>query len=109
MARSLRTRPGLPPRLIFWRHALRNILPTFLTNTALTAAAIVSGVFVIERIYLWPGISSIIMRNDGFQPDPPAVLGFIIYSVIMVLGIMLILDVLHALVNPRFSLKEETD
>lgn len=100
---------GLPPRLIFWRHALRNILPTFLTNTALTAAAIVSGVFVIERIYLWPGISSIIIRNDGFQPDPPAVLGFIIYSVIMVLSIMLILDVLQALVNPHFSLKGEVD
>ncbi len=96
---------GLPPRLILWRHALRNILPPFLTNTALTAAAIVSGVFVVERIYLWPGISSIIMRDGFFQPDPPAVLGFVIYSIIMVLILMVILDIIQALINPLASLE----
>jgi ABC-type dipeptide/oligopeptide/nickel transport system permease component len=96
---------GLPPRLILWKHTLRNILPPFLTNTALTAAAIVSGVFVVERIYLWPGISSMIMRDGFFQPDPAAVLGFVIYSVIMVLALMFILDLLQAFINPLTSIE----
>jgi ABC-type dipeptide/oligopeptide/nickel transport system permease component len=54
---------------------------------------------------LWPGISSMIMRDGFFQPDPAAVLGFVIYSVLMVLALMFILDILQALINPLTSME----
>jgi ABC-type dipeptide/oligopeptide/nickel transport system permease component len=34
-------------------------------------------------------------------PDAPATLGFAVYSVIMVMGLMLILDVVQAVLDPR--------
>jgi len=36
-------------------------------------------------------------------PDAPATLGFAVYSVIMVMGLMLILDVVQAAIDPRVS------
>jgi ABC-type dipeptide/oligopeptide/nickel transport system permease component len=35
------------------------------------------------------------------SPDAPAALGFAVYSVLMVVGLMLILDVAQAILDPR--------
>jgi ABC-type dipeptide/oligopeptide/nickel transport system permease component len=94
---------GASNQLILWRHVFKNILGVYLTNTALSAAGIVTGVFIVERIFLWPGVSEILFHTGSFVPDAPAVIGFAIYSVIMVLSIMIILDMTQALVNPAIS------
>jgi ABC-type dipeptide/oligopeptide/nickel transport system permease component len=94
---------GASSQLILWRHVFKNILGVYLTNTALSAAGIVTGVFIVERIFLWPGVTEILFHTGSFVPDAPAVIGFSIYSVIMVLSIMIILDMIQALVNPAIS------
>ncbi|MGB8252369.1 MAG: ABC transporter permease [Anaerolineaceae bacterium] len=94
---------GASTNLIIGRHVLKNTLNVFLANTALSAASIVTGVFIVERIFLWPGVSDILFRTGSFVPDASAVIGFTIYSVIVVLFIMLILDLLQASINPLIS------
>jgi ABC-type dipeptide/oligopeptide/nickel transport system permease component len=94
-----KARGGSPSRIIR-THMLRNTMSVFLSNTAMSAATIVTGVFVVERIFILPGVSDILFRHGAFVPDAVAVIGFTIYCVIMVLIIMLILDVLNAAVNP---------
>jgi ABC-type dipeptide/oligopeptide/nickel transport system permease component len=69
----------------------------------MSAASLVTGVFIVERIFLWPGVSSILFRSGSFVPDSAAVIGFTIYSVMVVLFIMLVLDILQAAVNPLVS------
>ncbi|MFN8411898.1 MAG: ABC transporter permease [Anaerolineales bacterium] len=92
---------GVKEKRLVWRHALRAVLAPSLTTIALSAASIATGVFVVEIIYNFPGVSQVIVIAMSSFPDAPAALGFAVYSVIMVLGLMLSLDFLQALADPR--------
>ncbi|MBN2256315.1 MAG: ABC transporter permease [Anaerolineaceae bacterium] len=96
---------GASPRRIIMTHVLRNTMSVFLSNTAMSASTVVTGVFVVERIFVIPGVSEILFRHGSFVPDAAAVIGFTFYCVIMVLTIMLILDVINAAVNPLIGLE----
>ena len=96
---------GASRRQVFLKHILKNTLSVFLSNTAMSAAGIVTGVFIVERIFILPGVSDILFRQGSFVPDAVAVIGFTFYCVLMVLFIMLILDVVNAAVNPLISLE----
>ncbi|MCL4529888.1 MAG: ABC transporter permease [Chloroflexi bacterium] len=92
---------GVGEASLMWRHALRAILAPSLTTMLLTAASIVTGVFVAEIIYNINGVSQVIVIAMNNVPDMTAALGFSVYSIIMVIGLMFILDVLQALFDPR--------
>jgi peptide/nickel transport system permease protein len=94
---------GLPERLIYQRHALPNALIPALNTSALSAVSIVTGVFVVEAICDYKGVSFLI-RNALQAPvmDLPLVLGFTIYSLLMVLVIVFVLDLLQAVIDPRY-------
>ena len=92
---------GLVERRILWKHIFKNILAPSLTSITLSATSIVTGVFVAEIIYDIDGISGVIVRAMNGVPDAPAALGFSIYSVIMILLLMFLLDVLQAVLDPR--------
>ena len=92
---------GIIERKIVWKHIFRNTLTPSLTSMTLSATSIVTGVFVAEIIYDINGISSIILSAMSGIPDAAAALGFAMYSVIMTLLLMFILDVLQAILDPR--------
>lgn len=92
---------GIAERRVIWRHAFRNMLSPSLTSIALSATSILTGVFVAEIIYDFNGVSSVILAAMSGFPDAPAALGFAIYSVILVLVLMFLLDVLQAALDPR--------
>lgn len=91
---------GLPPRSIVWRHAFLNAVPAALTSTALSAASLVTGVFVVEAVFSFPGISKLIVNTMTYTPDAPMALGFAVYCVLVVLLLMLLLDIVQAIINP---------
>jgi peptide/nickel transport system permease protein len=77
------------------------MLTPSLTSIALSATSILTGVFVAEIIFDFNGVSSVIVAAMSDTPDAPAALGFAIYSVILVLILMFLLDVLQAALDPR--------
>jgi peptide/nickel transport system permease protein len=92
---------GLSHTAIIWRHALRNVLAPALTSSALSAATLFTGVFVIERIFWFRGISDVVVNATAGIPDAAAVLGFAVYGICVVLLLMVVLDILQALLDPR--------
>ena len=92
---------GLVERKVVWRHAFYNMLSPSLTSMTLSAATIITGVFVSEIIFDFDGVSYVIVKAMSGIPDAPAALGFAIYSVIFILLLMFILDVLQAVLDPR--------
>lgn len=92
---------GLPSRTIIWQHAFRNAAPPALATTALTAASLVTGVYVIEAVFGFHGVSELITRSWLYTPDAPMAMGFALYSVLAVLLVMLLLDVVQAIINPH--------
>lgn len=92
---------GLTERMVIWNHALRNSLSPALASSALSAAFLFTGVFVVEVIFNFKGVSDLVVAGVRGVPDAPTILGFAVYSVIVVMLIMLIMDILQALFDPR--------
>ncbi len=96
---------GLKDSRILFTYALRNAMLPGLTHSALTAAQLVTGVYVVEAIFNWHGISDVLLQSMGSGiPDVSLALGFCVYSVIVVLSIALIIDIGQGLVDPRIRL-----
>lgn len=92
---------GLTNYSLLWTHTFRNITAPALASSALSAAALFTGVFVVEVIFNFKGISEVAVNSINQTPDAPAVLGFAVYSVLVVLVIMMVLDIIEAVVDPR--------
>lgn len=94
---------GIPQPSIIWRHAFRNTLPPALTSSALSAASLITGVFIIEAVFDFNGLSALITRSILDAPDAPLALGFAVYSVLLVIPWLLILDIARAIIDPRLG------
>lgn len=94
---------GVPENQITWRHMLPNAIAPGLASSVLSSASLVTGVFVVEIIYNFHGISEIATKSMQFIPDAASALGFTIYSVVIVLLLMNILDAIQALLDPRVT------
>jgi peptide/nickel transport system permease protein len=92
---------GLSGSQILWRHPFRNVLSPALASSALSAASLVGGVFVVERIFNFHGVSEIVFTGLLVARDTVTGLGYTIYNVLMVLVVMLLLDILRGIVDPR--------
>jgi peptide/nickel transport system permease protein len=97
---------GLSPRRILWGHAVPNVLAPSLTSSALSAATLITGVYVVEVVFNWPGVSKLITYSV-WEPDVALAAGFAVYSVLAVLSVMIFLDIVQLIVDPRLRAEEE--
>lgn len=85
-----------------WKHGFRNALVPALTSSILGAASLMTGVYIVERIFVFPGISEIITRAIQVTgSDIVSSLGFAIYSTLIVLPLMVGMEIIQAVVDPR--------
>ncbi len=92
---------GISERRLKWRHALRNVLSPALSSSALAAASLFTGVFMIEIIFDLNGVAELVVHGTSSGLDMPLAMGFSLYSVSIVLIIMFVLDLLRAILDPR--------
>ncbi|MEO5988038.1 MAG: ABC transporter permease [Candidatus Eisenbacteria bacterium] len=91
---------GLPESKVIYKHALRNALNPLITLFGFTLGSLVSGSFVAEYIFSWPGLGSITLEAIQTQ-DQYLVMGAVLMaSGVLVLG-NLIADLLLAVADPR--------
>ena len=91
---------GLTTPLIVVRHALKNTALPVLTIAGLQLAALLSGAVVVEIVFGWPGIGSLVFSAIKARDYPLVQAGTIIFGVTVVLANLLV-DVLYAYVDPR--------
>lgn len=92
---------GLRERQLEWRHAFRNATLPALTAIVLSAAGLVTGVYIIEVVFNFKGLAELVTKGFFVTPDASLVMGFAVFSVLLVLPIMLVFDVLRTLIDPR--------
>ena len=93
---------GLDEGVVIYKHALRNALNPMITLFGYTLGALVSGSFVAEIIFSWPGLGRLTLDAILTQ-DQYLVMGSVLMaSVVLILG-NLIADLLLALADPRIS------
>lgn len=97
--RSARAR-GTGERRIFWRHALRNALVPVLTLIGVFFPTLFGGAVLVERIFLWPGMGSL-MIDAVLARDYHLVTGGVLVSGVCVVVGTLLADLALLWADPR--------
>lgn len=91
---------GIPRRLVWRKHILRNALVPVITMICLNFGHMLGGVFVIETIYGWPGLGRMLVQAV-FDRDYPLILGAVLLLAIIFQIINLCIDLAHGILDPR--------
>ena len=91
---------GLGTFAVVRAHVLRNASLTIVTAVLSHLPHIVGGSMVVERIFGWPGMGSLLFSAIG-QRDYPVVMGVTAVIAVTVLATSLLLDILYGLLDPR--------
>lgn len=94
------TSKGLPPRYIIIKHALKNALLPTLTVLGLSLGYMLGGAVVIETIFAWPGVGSLLVDAITAR-DIPLVQGCVLTIVGVFVTINLLVDLIYTYVDPR--------
>lgn len=93
---------GLRGRTIFFRYGIRNALLPQLTALALALGNIVSGAVLVEVIFQYPGVGSLLyqaIRSSDFF----LIQGVVFFIIVAIGFATLMLDLLYPALDPRIS------
>jgi peptide/nickel transport system permease protein len=91
---------GLKERSVVYGHALRNALIPVVTILGIQAGRLLGGTVVIEQVFGWPGIGSLVVRAIS-QRDYPLIQGSVVFLALLFVLINLIVDILYLYLDPR--------
>ena len=91
---------GLPLVEVLFVHALRNAVTPLVTSAGLLFGALLTGSFILEFIFAWPGIGRLMVESVLFR-DLPVVMGGTLVLAAIFLVINLVVDVLYTVIDPR--------
>ncbi|GAM13563.1 ABC transporter permease [Mesobacillus selenatarsenatis] len=97
---------GLSPVKIVFKHALKNALLPVVTILGSLAASILTGTFVIEKIFAIPGMGKYFVESIN-QRDYPVIMGTtIFYSTVLIMMLFLV-DLAYGILDPRIKLHKK--
>jgi peptide/nickel transport system permease protein len=91
---------GISRREIYFRFALKNALISVVTVVGLIAGALLGVAILIERVFVIPGMGSMLVDGVG-QKDFPVMQGVTVVFVAIVILINLAVDLSYAALDPR--------
>lgn len=94
------TAAGVARKRIVFRYALKNAMVPVLAATGITVNILVGASFVVEKVFSFPGIGSL-MLTSVVGKDFPVVQGGVLLVACLVIVVNLLLDVGYGLLNPR--------
>jgi glutathione transport system permease protein len=99
--RTARAKGNSEARVMRW-HVARNAAVIVLTTLGLQFGSIMGGAVVIEKLFAWPGIGSLLVDSVSLR-DIPVVQACILLLVLFFLIVNIVVDVLCALIDPRIK------
>lgn len=93
---------GISEKTVVMSHALRNALIPIITIIGTQLAGVLGGSVLTESVFAWPGVGRLIVDSLNMR-DTPLVTGSIIMTTILLSIILLLVDLLYAVVDPRIK------
>lgn len=93
---------GLSETKVILRHAMRNALIPVITVLGPTVANLLTGSFVVEKIFAIPGLG-VHFVNSVSQRDYTTIMGVTIFYATFLLAMIFIVDVFYCLIDPRIK------
>ncbi|GIN61227.1 dipeptide transport system permease protein DppB [Robertmurraya siralis] len=97
---------GLTPAKIVLKHALKNALLPVVTVLGSLAAGILTGTFVIEKIFAIPGMGKYFVDSINNR-DYPVIMGTTIFYSTLLIFLLFLVDVAYGLLDPRIKLHKK--
>ncbi|NLB89198.1 MAG: ABC transporter permease [Syntrophomonadaceae bacterium] len=94
---------GLPERVVVYKHALKNALIPLITYMGPLTAGILTGSFVVEKIFAIPGLGQHFVMSIGNR-DYTTILGVTVFYATFLVIMNLIVDLVYGLVDPRIKI-----
>ena len=94
---------GLSEGVLTWRYALRNSSIPVLTALGTRFAAMLNGVVVVEVVFAWPGVGSLVVRALETR-DYPLIQATVLVTAALAVGVQLLIDLAYPLLDPRVRL-----
>jgi len=95
---------GLSEVKIAYKHVFRNAFILILTTAGLLFGSLIGQTVVVERVFAWPGIGSLLVEAI-FQRDIPVAQGCLLVIVMIFLIVNLLIDILYNVVNSQIDFK----
>jgi len=96
---------GLPENTVIYIHALRNAINPLITLLGFEFATLLSGAFITEYFFNWPGLGRLILQSVQAQ-DLYLVMASLMMGAIMLIAGNLLADLLLKFADPRIKLED---
>ncbi|MEU6039847.1 ABC transporter permease [Actinomadura sp. NPDC047616] len=94
---------GVSERALTWRYAMRNSAIPVLTALGTRFAALLNGVVVVEVVFGWPGVGSLVVRALETR-DYPLIQATVLVTASLAILVQLLIDLCYPLLDPRVRL-----
>jgi peptide/nickel transport system permease protein len=96
---------GLPENRVIYVHALRNAVNPLITLLGFEFSALLSGAFITENFFNWPGLGRLILQAVTAQDLYLVMASLMMGAVMLILG-NLLADLILKAVDPRIKLSD---
>jgi peptide/nickel transport system permease protein len=91
---------GLSERLVLYRHVLKNSMLPVVTVIGLQFGSMLAGAVVVEGIFNWPGLASLLIRSISNR-DYPVIQGCVLLMSSIFVVVNFLTDMSYAFLDPR--------
>ncbi|GAB4562734.1 MAG: ABC transporter permease [Rhizobacter sp.] len=91
---------GLPNRVVYFGHALKNTLVPVITITGLQLGSLIAFSIITEQVFQWPGMGLLFIQAVTFA-DIPVMAAYLCVIALVFVTINLVVDLLYFAVDPR--------
>ncbi len=96
---------GLSEIRVIVKHALKNAILPVVTFMGPMIAAIMTGSFIIERIFVIPGMGKYFVESVGNR-DYTVIMGATVFYAAFSIVMILLVDLFYGLIDPRIKLED---
>ena len=94
---------GLSKIRVIMNHAVRNAILPIVSTMGTTLAGLITGSFVIEKIFGIPGLGAFFVTSIGNR-DYTLIMGTTIFYSFILIILLLIVDILYGIIDPRIDI-----
>lgn len=95
---------GLNTFKVIFKHGFRNAILPIVSYLGPLSAHVLTGSFVIEKIFSIPGIGMWLVNSISAR-DYPVILGLSVFYSFILIMIMFLLDIIYKLIDPRIDIE----
>lgn len=97
---------GISNWSVIIKHGFRNALLPTVTFLGLQFGSLLGGTVIVEQVFSWPGIGTLIVDAIN-QRDYPVIQGGVIFLALIMVVVNLLVDLSYTLIDPRIKTGKE--